>query len=355
MDPLTHTLFGANLAATRLGQKSRFASSALVVGANFPDLDVLAELVSDDASVGFRRGWTHGLPAHVVLPFVLTGILMLIDRWRPDAGRRFDRRWILILSTIGIWTHPFLDWLNTYGMRWLMPFSGKWSYGDAVFIMDPWLWLVLGLAWLLGRRATWRLGIAFGAIVGLIANVVAGRSTEYIPVVVGVAAVLGVALLLPPVRGKHRLSAGALALSCAYIAMRLVISEASEATVERELGRSGVGAVQTVMVSPDPIDPLKWGFVARSGDVYRFGRWHWMGRRFVLSPERVPVAKDSPAWKAARAHPSIRGFMTWVRFPSYEIEYTPTETRVYITDARRFSRGRGGFGSTVVVLPGRVE
>jgi len=36
--------------------------------------------------------------------------------------------------------HPTLDWLNTYGMRWLMPFSGRWFYGDAVFIVDPGCW-----------------------------------------------------------------------------------------------------------------------------------------------------------------------------------------------------------------------
>ena len=41
-------------------------------------------------------------------------------------------------------THPVLDWLNNYGIRLLMPFSPRWFYGDAVFIIDPWLWLALG-------------------------------------------------------------------------------------------------------------------------------------------------------------------------------------------------------------------
>ena len=32
-----------------------------------------------------------------------------------------------------------------------MPFSDRWFYGDTLFIVDPWLWLILGgavmLAW----------------------------------------------------------------------------------------------------------------------------------------------------------------------------------------------------------------
>ena len=65
MDPLTHTLVGASLASTRLGNTTRFATVALVVGANLPDIDVLAYFAGGDAALGFRRGWTHGVLALV--------------------------------------------------------------------------------------------------------------------------------------------------------------------------------------------------------------------------------------------------------------------------------------------------
>ena len=52
-------------------------------------------------------------------------------------------KWLLILSFIAILTHPSLDWLNNYGVRLLMPVSDRWFYGDAVFIVDPWLWGIL--------------------------------------------------------------------------------------------------------------------------------------------------------------------------------------------------------------------
>src|SRR5687767_6498536 len=155
MDPLTHTLVGANLAATRLGATTRLAGAALVIGANLPDVDAILYFTGHtDLALDFRRGWTHGVLALVVLPFLLTATLLLYDRLRPDLQRRADPRWLLALSALSIATHPALDWLNTYGMRWLMPFRGTWFYGDSVYIMDPWIWLILGVGWLAGRRAS---------------------------------------------------------------------------------------------------------------------------------------------------------------------------------------------------------
>src|SRR5205807_1536679 len=59
---------------------------------------------------------------------------------------------LLALAALGIWTHPVLDLLNTYGVRLLMPFSDHWFYGDTLFILDPWLWLSLSLGVVFARR-----------------------------------------------------------------------------------------------------------------------------------------------------------------------------------------------------------
>ena len=58
----------------------------------------------------------------------------------------------LLLSYLGVLTHVALDWLNTYGVRLLMPFDRRWFYGDTLFIIDPWLWLALGGGVWLARR-----------------------------------------------------------------------------------------------------------------------------------------------------------------------------------------------------------
>ena len=340
MDPLTHTLLGANLASTRLRDTTRLATVALVIGANLPDVDSILYFTGhDDLALGFRRGWTHGVLALAVLPFLQTALLLLYDRLRPHPERRAHAGWLLALSAGAILTHPFLDWLNNYGMRWLMPFRGTWFYGDSVYIMDPWLWLILGAGWLAPRTPS-RLTVGIWAVcTALLAWVVAGRSMSYLPVVGAVAlALLGALLWRPRVRW---VTAAALLLACAYIGARLTAHEVAERRVSRELG------TQKVMAAPHPIDPTRWEVVAQTGDVYRFGRVSLLGG-LTLDPRSLPVAKPSREWELARRDPSVRGFMTWVRFPWYEVE----GKRVLIHDARYATRtGRRGFGGVEVTLP----
>ena len=65
---------------------------------------------------------------------------------------------MLLLSYIGVLLHVFMDFTNSYGVRLLMPFSERWFYGDALYIVDPWLYLTLGLGWWLGEAAQPRAG-----------------------------------------------------------------------------------------------------------------------------------------------------------------------------------------------------
>ena len=121
-----------------------------MIGANLPDIDVLAYFDGPAADLALRRGWTHGIPATVVLPFLLTGAVVLFDRAVRGLGRAtlpstVVPRQILLLAGVSVLTHPILDTLNTYGVRWLMPFSARWFYGDTLFIVDPWLWIFLGV------------------------------------------------------------------------------------------------------------------------------------------------------------------------------------------------------------------
>ena len=81
MDPITHTFTGAALAAAGLRRVTPLASAALVIGANAPDIDVVANFGGDVVSLAHRRGWTHGVLALVVLPFLVAGFLLLWDRW----------------------------------------------------------------------------------------------------------------------------------------------------------------------------------------------------------------------------------------------------------------------------------
>ena len=151
MDPIAHTLVGAAAAQTGLGRRSAYATAALVIGANLPDIDGVAMFLSGDSSLYWRRGWTHGILANVLLPLLLTALLIA---WSRAFGRPPPRPCVLLgLSYLAVWSHPSLDWLNTYGVRWLMPFDGTWFYGDTLFVVDPWFWLILaGAAFLFRSR-----------------------------------------------------------------------------------------------------------------------------------------------------------------------------------------------------------
>jgi inner membrane protein len=346
MDPLTHTLVGANLAGTRLGGRTRLATAALVIGANLPDVDSILYFTGhDDLALGFRRGWTHGVLALIVLPFLQTALLMLYDRMRPHPHRRAHPRWLFLLSALAILTHPALDWLNNYGMRWLMPFDGTWFYGDSVYIMDPWLWLILGVGWLANQRPTFSLIAAWVLVTAALLYVVAGRSPRYLVVVIVVALVMLAAMWW---RAPRPLAAYALVLGAMYVGTRIGVHELTERRVRAAIGVP----VTKMMASPLPIDPFRWDVVAQTGDVYRVGRYSWLDSSLTLDPLRLPVAKDSPEWRAAQRDPSVRGFMSWVRFPWYEIERDASGTRVLVHDARYAVRRRpgGGFGGVVVTL-----
>lgn len=160
MDNITHSLVGALIGQTGLKKKTGLAMPALIIGANLPDVDAACFFwLEGTEHLGFRRGITHGPPALVILPIILAGLLWGFDRWQTKRGKRPESRlpvsfkWLWALSFLGCLTHPALDWLNVYGIRLLEPFSSRWFYGDTLFIIDVWLWALMGIAtWLSLRK-----------------------------------------------------------------------------------------------------------------------------------------------------------------------------------------------------------
>ena len=71
MDNVCHTLVGAACGAAGLNRRTRFGAATLMISANIPDVDVLV-FATGQPWMEFRRGWTHGILAQIVLPVVLT-------------------------------------------------------------------------------------------------------------------------------------------------------------------------------------------------------------------------------------------------------------------------------------------
>ena len=149
MDNLTHSLVGALIGQMGLKRKTGLAMPTLIIAANIPDIDAVATLLGGYQHLAIRRGVTHGPIAMLVLPILLWGIMLWVDRWQTGRGTRPDKRlpvdakWLLVLAYIGCLSHPLFDWFNSYGIRLLEPFSSQWFYGDTLFIIDIWLWAAL--------------------------------------------------------------------------------------------------------------------------------------------------------------------------------------------------------------------
>jgi inner membrane protein len=288
VDNLCHTLAGAAFAEAGLKQRTRFGTAALLIAANAPDVDVLA-FASSTPAVALRRGWTHGVLAQALLPILLTMAFVAADRWRPpvDGGRRLRPAALLALCYAGVLSHVAMDWLNNYGVRLLMPFSERWFYGDVLFIVDPWLWLVLAAGVFGARRA---------------------RS----------AAPAAVALL-------------------AAAAYALVMTASAFAAREKVLNawRSARGGAPAgLMVGPVPVTPFRRTVIIDAGEHYEVGTFEWAPTRVRFDPQHVLRNASHPAARAASLDPDFQAVLRWARFPYYQIEPVQGGTRVTLADLR---------------------
>lgn len=317
MDNLCHTLAGGALARTGLARRTALGTATLLIGANLPDVDALAGFYGPATMLEVRRGWTHGILAMAAWPFILTGLMLAWDRWvrrrRHPGAAPAHARSLLVLSLVGVLSHPLLDLLNTYGVRWLMPFSGRWFYGDTLFIVDPWVWIVLGFGLIAsGRR--WR----------------TDRPRPGLPATAALAIVIGYAG-----------------------AMRLVSTRAERvaaAAVEEIYGEP----VSEVLASPGPVLPLTRRIVASVPGGYRVGTVAWRPR-----PTYTPMVNvfipfgplDDPEVQWAAEQPDGRKFLAWARFPFVEVERSGATTEVHFVDARYSLSPGVRFGSITVRLP----
>jgi inner membrane protein len=340
MDPLAHTLVGATLAETGLKKTTPLAATTLILGANAPDLDFFIGLVDPDYSLHLRRGITHGVLAMVVLPLVLTGLMVALGRFRSARGKAPPPRpgVLLGLALLSVLTHPTLDWMNTYGVRLLMPFDGRWFYGDALFIVDPWVWLLAASALVLATTRS-RLGVGAWLVLGAGATALV-FGFPGVPWGVQVVWCGGVAALIamryparvlpaPVARAAVVLVAG---YAIAMVAFGALAAAQAKAFIEAREGQAATHAV----ANPEPGDPFSREVIVVTERRYHFVRVGWLspgGPTSSRAPLPIPRL-DDPIVKAALAQPSIRGFTNWMRLPYVEIVETEGGHRVVLRDLR---------------------
>lgn len=378
MDPLAHTLFGATMAEAGLKRKTALATATLLIGANIPDVDAVAMLISSDYALQVRRGWTHGILALMVWPFLLTGMMLGIDRllqrWRIRSNRGNStaqnmregppmRPAILLgIAFLGVWSHPLLDWLNTYGIRLLMPFSDTWFYGDSLFIIDPWFWLLAGAGVVLARSASWP-GISGWILLGtaLTALITTADMVPLAAKIVWVIGIGGIIIIRSTGWYQHALQPVALSLLIATLLYSSFMFAGAKMTVNHvrsNFAEDGID-VDEVMADPLPARPLQRGGVAASADYYYRFQINWLRPvSFELIGEPIPVESPDRIVEAALKSPDVQGLRNWIRFPSYEVREKDEGWRVFIRDLRYVhpeQESAAGIGMAVVDLDEELE
>ena len=357
MDPVAHTLVGASLAKTRLGRLTPLATVTLLLAANAPDIDAIAMFLDRETSLHVRRGWTHGILAIAVLPVIITGLMVGLDRLRYIILKRNAEpvalKPLLLLSYLGVLSHPMLDWLNTYGIRLLMPFDDRWFYGDALFIVDPWIWLLASSAVVLAHtRATTSITlwiVAAGASSSLI------LTNDVTPIEAKLFWCLGLGCLVGlRIWGglQARISQVAIKSLLAifvYISSMALGSQVAKTQVRQWLHAEGI-PLNKIMAGPVPANPFVRDVVVQGPHRYYFLQVNWLAADQIrpTSPS-IAIGDKSPVVQAALRAPHIQGTRHWMRFPTYQIEQTTSGYEVIISDAR-YSRRPGGLGTIRVAL-----
>lgn len=286
-----------------LKRRSRFAMAACLLGANAPDIDVFAPLAFPVDGIEFHRGPLHGVFAWPLLAGSIVAILWLLNRFRPGGPDALAFRIgpLFAVAFLAVLTHPFLDWLTTYAIALLTPFSWRWSSGDAIFIVD-WVYGVLMTGGTIWSAWRWRRGQANP-----------GRPAQ----------IAGVLML-------------------AYIAFNLGESARVESAAAAVLRAKGVEPA-LIVASPPPLAFWRRGIAWRSVD--RFGSGHYdFADGLVIDPGSQPLGLDDPRLAAARARDRhVRAFMVWSRMPIV----VAIDGTTYLTDQRFYSIQPSPFAKTM--------
>jgi inner membrane protein len=381
MDNLTHTLVGLTAAKAGLERLSPGATAVCIVAANAPDADIVAAFGGSWFYLKHHRGITHSIVGTLAIALLIPLLCYAVDRLVARLRGRAPLvrpGGLIIASLLVSASHPLMDWTNNYGVRPLLPWDGRWFYGDLVYIVDPWLWLSLGGAsFLLTATARWR-SVAWGALA-----LIATFAFVVLPMRVGmgypavsrvlwlaglVALIVAHGLKVAP-RWGSRIALSALAFVVVYWGALGLLHGRALARAQAVAGAQAARQNESVLrvaAMPSLADPTRWRVLAETNNaVYRF-------ETSLLA--RVEAEQDAPAGLArfekpqgeaaelasrAAADERAQIFLDFARFPAVRVETQNCVAACLVQFADlRFtepgaSRRGGNFSLEVSVPPAR--
>lgn len=311
MDNLTHTLTGIAISQAGFNRKTRYATLAIVVGANLPDIDLISRFWGNVAYLKYHRGITHSIIGVTALAALLAAVVYLLGRRAnpPKAGPPLHGRWLLLACWVATASHLLLDFTNSYGVRPFLPFNSHWYALDIEPIIDPILWLIL-IA-----------GLALPALFRLISEEVGARKAGF--------------------------QKGAVLSLCGIVAL-WGLRDFSHRRAMNMLDAINYGRAVTQRIGAFPsfTNPFDWtGVVETPRAFYVLPVDVLIGRLNAQETRVFHKTESSPALQAALATHTARVFMDFARFPWAEVVPTESGPTVIIRDLRFQPANvrRGGF------------
>jgi inner membrane protein len=283
MEPVTHFLTGACLARTGFNRRTAYATLAMTLAAEAPDMDVLWSLRGPVAGFEHHRGITHTFLGAPFVALAVVGVVWLWHRFRnrpPVIPPRWGILWLLCL--LASLSHIFLDWTNNYGVRPFAPFNPRWYSLDIAFILEP----VVFAALLTGLVMPSIFGLADREI-GADAPVFRGRGWAIAAVVL-----IGIDFGVRAVE-HHR-------------ALQIL-----------GVNHFGDQPILRLGAEPYPVDPFHWFGVVETRDYYQTGLIDTRAESFTTHDQDNVIFKPpvTPAVMAAKRSWLGRVYLDWAQFP----------------------------------------
>lgn len=307
MDNVTHTLVAVALSQAGFNRKTRFATLALVLAANVSDVDVVSSFASSATYLKYHRGLTHSVLGATVLAGAVTAAIYYLGRRAAPPTRKdapaLNLGWLALAAWVGVASHVLLDFTNSYGVRLLEPFSGRWFAWDIMFVVDPFLLLIL-----VG-------GLGAPLLFRVISEEVGARKPGFRK---GAIAALGMMVALWGLR--------------AFAHARVISQLDSHSYYEENPER--------LAAFPSPANPFQWTGVAETESAIHLLPVSALDSDIDMDRDRVFHKPDStPALTIATKTPTAEIFLDFARFPWAEVEDSGDGYDVRILDLRFLSSG----------------
>ena len=313
MDNITHSLTGILLSRAGLNRMTPHASWILFLAANAPDIDVVSAFGGSLTYLHYHRHITHSLVMLPVLPVLCVLAVRLVSRQPLNwLGAYF-------IAFIGVASHLILDLTNIYGIRLLLPFSGRWLRLDTTGVIDFWIWGVLLFA--------------MGApVLARLVNAEIGAPTQ--------------------TKGGARrgFAIFALVFLALYDGGRYIAHARSVAILESRI-YSG-SAPRRVAALPASPNPFHWRGLVETPESYVIEDVNLLGEFDPAIGHTFFKPDPSPAIDAARRSTVMQEFLRFSQYPFWQL--TPAEqadgaTRIEAMDLRFGDPQEPGFVATVIL------